>query len=175
MENNCLYVTNDLHQLLAGVLPREHGFEFFATDMEKDTYFEIFFPKDSTIRQLKDHDQKIERLMLHVVPFEDNTRIRLEIKSATGRMIISPSLGYENGEKIFITKESVLDECIRLAWTPVHHVIPQLIKSNGECSVCLLEGSVVEWPCHASHVTCEQCFLKIKARNSRCPLCRTVI
>ena len=173
MENNCLEVTNDLHQLLAGVLPREHGFEFFATDMEKDTYFEILFPKDSPIRQL--NNQKIERLMLHVVPFEDNTRIRLKMKSRNGRMIISSSLGYEHGEKMFITKESVLDECIRLAWTPIKSIIPQLIKSNGECSVCLLEGSVVEWPCHASHVTCEQCFLKITAFNSRCPLCRAFI
>jgi hypothetical protein len=170
MENNCLGATNDLHQLLAGVLPREHGFEFFATDMEKDTYFEILFPKDSPIR-----NQKIERLMLHVVPFEDNTRIRLEMKSRYGRKIISPSLGYDHGEKIFITKESVLDECIRLAWNPVPSIIPQLIKSNGECFVCLIEGTVVEWPCHASHVTCEECFLKITSRNSRCPLCRAVV
>jgi hypothetical protein len=172
MENNCLDVTNDLHQLLVGILQREHGFQFFGADME-DTYFEILFPIDSPIRQLK--DQKIERLMLHVVPFEDNTRIRLEMKSTTGRMIISPSLGYEHGEKIFITKESVLEECIRLAWSPVPRVIPELLKSNGECSVCFLEGTVVEWPCHSSHVTCEECFVKITARNSRCPLCREVI
>lgn len=31
MENNCLDSTNDLHQLLAGVLPREHCFELFVT------------------------------------------------------------------------------------------------------------------------------------------------
>ena len=53
MQNNCLEVTNDLHQLLIRVLQREHGFQFF-----RDPYFEIVFPIDSQIRQL--NDQKID-------------------------------------------------------------------------------------------------------------------
>lgn len=44
MENNCLEVTNDLHQLLIRVLQREHGFQFFG-----DPYFEIVFPIDKYV------------------------------------------------------------------------------------------------------------------------------
>jgi len=171
MENNCLAVTDELHQFLVGILPKE-GFEFFGAGLE-DTYFEVLFPYDSPIREL--NDQKIERMMFHVIPFEDTTRIHVKMKSQTGRMIISPCLGYEHGEKIFITKESVLDECISLAWSPIPRPIPQLSHSNGECVVCLQEGEVLEWPCHNLHVTCELCIVKIIARDSKCPLCREVM
>lgn len=172
MENNCLAVTDDLHRFLVAILPKEYGFEFFAADLE-DTYFEVRFPYDSPIREL--NEQQIERMLFHVVPFEDTTRIRVKMKSRTGRMIISPCLGYKNGERIFTTKESVLDECIRLAWLPIPLPIPPLLQSNGECVVCLQEGSVLEWPCHNSHVTCEACIVKIIARDSKCPLCREVM
>jgi hypothetical protein len=171
MENNCLAVTDELHQFLVGILPKE-GFEFFAVDLE-DTYFEVLFPYDSPIRQL--NDQKIERIMFHVVPFEDTTHIRVEMKSQTGRMIISPCLGYENGERIFTTQESVLEECLRLAWSPIAHPILPLLQSKGECVVCLQECDVLEWPCHNSHVTCEGCIVRIIARDSKCPLCREVM
>ena len=172
MENNCLDVTNDLHKFLVAILPKDYGFEFFAADLE-DTYFEVLFPYDSPIREL--NEQKIERMLFHVVPFEDTTRIRVKMKSRTGRMIISPCLGYKNGERIFSTKESVLDECIRLAWLPIPLPIPPLLQSNGECVVCLQEGSVLEWPCHNSHVTCEACIVKIIARDSKCPVWREVM
>ena len=172
MENNCLAVTDDLHRFLVAILPKEYGFEFFAAYLE-DTYFEVLFPYDSPIREL--NEQQIERMLFHVVPFEDTTRIRVKMKSRTGRMIISPCLGYKNGERIFTTKESVLDECIRLAWLPISLTIPPLLQSNGECVVCLQEGTVLEWPCHNSHVTCEACIVKIIARDSKCPLCRQVI
>jgi hypothetical protein len=172
MENNCLVVTDDLYRFLVGILPKEYGFEFFAAHLE-DTYFEVLFPYDSPIREL--NDQKIERMMFHVIPFEDTTCIRVEMKSRTGRMIISPCLGYEHGERIFSTKESVLDECIRLALSLIPRPIPQLSHSIGECVVCLQEGSVLEWPCHILHVTCEACIVKIIARDSKCPLCRKVM
>ena len=171
MENMCLEVTENLHRFLVRILPKE-GFEFFAADLE-DTYFEVLFPYDSPIRQL--NDQKIERIMFHIVPFEDTICIRVELKSQLGRMIISPCLGYEHGERIFTTKESVLEECIRLAWSPIPRQIPQLSQSTGECVVCLTEGKVLEWPCHNSHVTCEGCIVKIIARDSKCPLCRTIM
>ena len=172
MENNCLDVTDNLHRFLVGILPKEYGFEFFEGDLE-DTYFEVFFPYDSPIREL--NDQKIERIMFHVFPFEDTTRIRVKMKSQTGRMIISPCLGYEHGERIFTTQESVLEECIRLAWSPIARPIPPLVESIGECVVCLQEGAVLEWPCHNLHVTCETCIVKIIARDSKCPLCREVM
>jgi len=129
MENMCLEGTDNLHRFLVRMLPKE-GFEFFAADLE-DTYFEVLFPYDSPIRQL--NNQKIERMMFHIVPFEDTIRIRVELKSQSGRMIISPCLGYEHGERIFLTKESVLEECIRLAWSPIPRPIPPLLQSKGEC------------------------------------------
>jgi len=92
------------------------------------------------------------------------------MKSQTGRQIISPCLKYEHGERIFTTKESVLEECIRLAWAPIPRPIPPL----GECVVCL-QDDVLEWPCHNLHITCEKCIVKIIARDSKCPLCRKVM
>ena len=58
-------------------------------------------------------------------------------------------------------------------------IVPaQFILSNRkqECVVCLQEKDVLEWPCHTTHVTCEECVLKIvKLRFIRpvsCPICR---
>ena len=172
MENICLAVTNDLYRFLVGILPKEYGFEFFASNVE-DTYFEVLFPYDSPIREL--NEQKIETIIFHIVPFEETTCIRVEMKSQTGRIVFSPCLGYEHGERIFSTKESVLDECIRLAWSHIAHPVPPLSHSIGECVVCLQEGEVLEWPCHNLHVTCESCIVKIIARDSKCPLCRAVM
>jgi hypothetical protein len=172
MENICLAVTDDLYRFLVGILPKEYGFEFFASNVE-DTYFEVLFPYDSPIRKL--NEQKIETIIFHVVPFEETTHIRVEMKSQTGRIVFSPCLGYEHGERIFSTKESLLDECIRLAWSPIARPVPPLSHSIGECVVCLQEGDVLEWPCHNLHVTCESCIIKIIARDSKCPLCREVM
>ena len=50
-----------------------------------------------------------------------------------------------------------------------------LANSKGECTVCYTEGNVLKWPCHESHVTCEDCILKINSRCQSlpaCPLCR---
>lgn len=171
MENNCIQVTDELYAFLVKVLPRDHLFEFFASDL-KDTYFEILFPTDSPIRQFE--NKNIERLMFHVVPSEQRTCIRVEMKSKLGRHVISPSLGYEDGTKIFTSKEEVLDECIRLAWSPPSppHELSLLDKTTGECVVCLNEGEVLKWPCYSSHVTCEACAIKIITRTFKCPICR---
>lgn len=52
----------------------------------------------------------------------------------------------------------------------------QFILSNQkqECLVCLEEKDVLEWPCHTTHVTCEECVLKILRfiRQVSCPICR---
>lgn len=48
-----------------------------------------------------------------------------------------------------------------------------LSSQKKECVVCLEEKDVLEWPCHTSHVTCEECVLKIvKLRRVSCPICR---
>ena len=50
-----------------------------------------------------------------------------------------------------------------------------LVGSIGECTVCYTEGNVLEWPCHKSHITCEECIVKINKRCKSlpaCPLCR---
>ena len=49
------------------------------------------------------------------------------------------------------------------------------VNSKDECVVCYNEGNNFEWPCHKSHITCEQCTVEIIARQSSdplCPLCR---
>ena len=48
-----------------------------------------------------------------------------------------------------------------------------LANQKQECVVCLEEKDVLEWPCHTTHVTCEECVLKIvKLRHVSCPICR---
>ena len=50
-----------------------------------------------------------------------------------------------------------------------------LFSSIGECTVCYTEGNVLEWPCHKSHITCEECIVKINAQCTSlpsCPSCR---
>ena len=48
-----------------------------------------------------------------------------------------------------------------------------LSTQKQECVVCLEEKDVLKWPCHTTHVTCEECVLKIvKLRPVSCPICR---
>ena len=48
-----------------------------------------------------------------------------------------------------------------------------LSSQKQECVVCLEEKDVLEWPCHKTHVTCEECVLKIvRFRQVSCPICR---
>jgi hypothetical protein len=48
-----------------------------------------------------------------------------------------------------------------------------LSSQKQECVVCLEEKDVLEWPCHTTHVTCEECVLKIvRFRQVSCPICR---
>jgi len=41
-----------------------------------------------------------------------------------------------------------------------------------ECVVCLEEKDVLVWPCHTTHITCEECISKIFRRRAVCPICR---
>ena len=50
--------------------------------------------------------------------------------------------------------------------------LPELVKSTGECNVCYIDGEILEWPCHPSHVLCQSCTDKIFAKNALCPSCR---
>lgn len=59
-------------------------------------------------------------------------------------------------------------------------IVPSdLIMSSekSECVVCLEERIVLLWPCHVTHVTCQECVVKIisRSRIPRCPLCRVTI
>lgn len=48
-----------------------------------------------------------------------------------------------------------------------------LSTQKQECVVCLEEKDVLEWPCHTTHVTCQECVLKIvRFRQVSCPICR---
>lgn len=90
----------------------------FAADME-DTYFEVLFPYESPIREL--NDQKIERMMFHVCSVWRYYMYRRRKWNLKLTELLFPSLGYEHGERIFSTKESVLDECIRFQFLHSHN------------------------------------------------------
>jgi hypothetical protein len=62
------------------------------------------------------------------------------------------------------------DESDYLVIVPAQFI---LSSQKQECVVCLEEKDVLEWPCHTTHVTCEECVLKIvKFRQVSCPICR---
>ena len=50
--------------------------------------------------------------------------------------------------------------------------VQDLVVSKGECVVCYTEGNILEWPCHSSHVLCEECTIKVCYKGALCPLCR---
>jgi hypothetical protein len=50
--------------------------------------------------------------------------------------------------------------------------VKELVVSKGECVVCYTEGNILEWPCHSSHVLCEECTIKVCYKDALCPLCR---
>jgi hypothetical protein len=86
------------------------------------------------------------------------------------------SLGYKDGFKVFTTKQDVLDECLRLENAFVKSAPKDLVKTNGECSICNIETTLLEWPCHHSHTICEQCTNKIlKQQKCVCPFCRSAL
>ena len=66
--------------------------------------------------------------------------------------------------------ESSEDESDYPVTVPVEFI---LSNQKQECVVCLEEKDVLLWPCHTTHVTCEECVLKIvRFRRVSCPICR---
>ena len=66
--------------------------------------------------------------------------------------------------------ESSEDESDYPDTVPVEFIVS---NQKQECVVCLEEKDVLEWPCHTTHVTCEECVLKIvRLRRVSCPICR---
>lgn len=51
-------------------------------------------------------------------------------------------------------------------------IVPELVEVIGECIVCFVEGRVLQWPCHFSHIFCKECTDKIVEIRALCPLCR---
>ncbi len=76
-------------------------------------------------------------------------------------------------EDNYNTDESSEDESHYPVTVPVQFI---LSNKKQECVVCLEEKDVLEWPCHTTHVTCEECILKIVRlrfiRPVSCPICR---
>jgi len=98
-------------------------------------------------------------LLWQVNVFEDKKKFADDLRAASGneqlilQTLISVSKYITEKELLIIFRSS-------------------LIKSKGECVVCYNEGDVFEWPCHKSHIVCEDCTIAITTCTSLCPLCR---
>jgi hypothetical protein len=85
------------------------------------------------------------------------------------------ALGYKEEFKVFTSTKDVLDECLRIENAFVQVAPTDLKKSQGECSICNMETTLLEWPCYSSHTVCQECTAKIIQKNCACPFCRSVL
>ena len=98
-------------------------------------------------------------LLWQIYVFEDKKKFADDLRAASGKeklilqILISISKYITEKERLDIFRSS-------------------LVKSKGDCVVCYNNGDVFEWPCHESHITCEDCMVAITAHTSFCPLCR---
>jgi len=95
------------------LLPLEEIF-FVPTNI----YFEMKFPPTAPIRQyayeyLSDSDF-IDRMSFH--SHIDGDTIRVEMKTQSGKMVLSLALDYKHGCKYFNDKNMIVQECKRLAY-----------------------------------------------------------
>jgi len=53
-------------------------------------------------------------------------------------------------------------------------VVPSALlyaDNEAECVTCLEKKEVLMWPCHTSHVTCQECTIELCSRRVSCPIC----
>ena len=149
---------------------------------DEESSFGLEFSKNSSIRKYSCADDpsfKIDGMWINVF-LEKNVVVYktcLTMKLAEDYRISKrcASLGYKDEYKVFTTKQDVLDECLRLENAFVNSAPEYLIKSKGECSICNIEKTLLEWPCHNSHTICQECTTKIVELNCSCPFCRSVL
>jgi hypothetical protein len=149
---------------------------------DENSCFGLEFSKNSCIKKyscVEDPSVTIDGLWINL--FLENDVVNYKISLTTNlapdyRITIRcSSLGYKDGFKVFTSKQEVLDECLRLENSFVKQAPKDMVKSNGECSICNTETTLLEWPCHNSHTICEQCTNKIVEKNCVCPFCRSAL
>ena len=175
--------TADLYSFLLNVLIDVYSFSDFDI-ADEQTFFHLEFSKNSCIRQyvcVNDPSIKIDGM--HINIFQEEKDVITYKTSLTTNLapnykvtIKCASLGYKDGFKLFKNKQDVLDECLRLENAFVKSAPKDLVKTKGECSICNIETTLLEWPCHHSHTICEQCTNKIlKQQKCVCPFCRSAL
>ena len=150
---------------------------------DEEPLFSLEFSKNSCIRQYvcaEDPSIKIDGMHINVVAENDvityKTSLTTNIAPNYKVKIRCSSLGYKDGCKVFTSKQDVLDECLRVENIFVKSAPTDLVKTKGECCICNIETTLLEWPCHHSHTICEQCTNKIlKQQKCVCPFCRSAL
>ncbi len=115
------------------------------------------------------HDIMFEETQL--TKYQTNLQIYKEIEESVTKPTVEQLKDF-----LFDTHPYLFDE--RRVARKLFDLIPlELVysKEKSECVVCLEEKIVIEWPCHSSHVTCEDCTIKIIRKYPKCPLCRKTI
>ena len=149
---------------------------------DEESCFGIEFSKNSSIRKYSCTDDpsfKISGLWINVFLDKNvvsyKTSLTMKVSEEHRFSQRCESLGYKDKYKVFTSKQDVLDECLRLENAFVETTSRDLNKSEGECSICNVEKTLVEFPCHNSHTVCEECTAKIVDLNCVCPFCRSVL
>lgn len=173
--------TAKLYSFLLNVLISVYRFpEFDIADEE--SFFVLEFSKNSCVRKyscVQDPSIRIDGIMIHVVLQKDVVSYKTSLTTnlapnyrITNRCSV---LGYQDGFKVFTSTKDVLDECLRVENAFVVVAPTDLEKSNGECSICNMETTLLAWPCYSTHYVCEECTAKIIKTNCVCPFCRSAL
>jgi len=175
--------TADLYSFLLNVLIDVFRFSDFDI-ADEQTFFPLEFSKNSCIRQyvcVNDPSIKIDGMRINIFQEEKDiitykTSLTTNLAPNYNVTIKCSSLGYKDGFKLFKNKQDVLDECLRLENAFVKSAPKDLVKTKGECSICNIETTLLEWPCHNLHTICEECTNKIlKKEKCVCPFCRSTL
>ena len=177
----CVEEAAKIYSFLLNVLIDIYTFSDFNIE-DEEPLFSLDFSKNSSIRKYscaEDPLVKLDGLTINV--FLQNEVVSYKTFLTTNlapnykHTIRCTALGYKDGFKVFTSKQDLLDECLMLENAFVKTTSKDLNKSNGECSICNIDSTLVELPCHNLHTICEQCISKIVELNCACPFCRSVL
>ena len=170
IENLCFQI-EDLG--LKSEKTRQVGIQRHGILFDKDRYlsryqkdFQIYNEIDECIRNPMPVFLGIELLSYPEIQREDDILMYENIIYNYDDIYYENIYNYDNDESSEDEDESNYPFTV-----PVEFI---LSSQKQECVVCLEEKDVLEWPCHTTHVTCEECVLKILRfiRQVSCPICR---
>jgi len=170
--------TAKLYSFLLNVLIDVYRFpDFDITDEE--SCFVLEFSENSRVRKYSDPFIRIDGIMIRVFLEKDVVSYKtfLTTNLAPNYRITNrcEALGYKEEFKVFTSTKDVLDECLRIENAFVQVAPTDLKKSQGECSICNMETTLLAWPCYSSHTVCQECTAKIIQKNCACHFCRSVL